>query len=82
MLKLCYQQQQQQQQQFSDLTAITAAISVTPTTCLLPIIMWNKKHGATAPKWRLWCHYLFLFLSIVIAMIALIGACAQIAEQF
>jgi hypothetical protein len=64
--------------QFNDLTAITAAISITPTTCLLPVIMWNKKHGSTAPKWRLYLHYLFLFLSVLTAVVALVGAVVEI----
>lgn len=64
--------------QFSDLASITAAISITPTTFLLPVIMWNKKHGSTAPKWRLHLHYLFLFLSVLTAVVALVGAVADI----
>lgn len=64
---------------FSDLTAITAAISMTPLTCLLPVIMWNRKAGETAPKWRLWLHYVLMFLATVMAVVALIGACAEIA---
>jgi hypothetical protein len=64
--------------QFSDLASITAAISITPTTFLLPVIMWNKKHGSLAPKWRLYLHYLFLFLSVLTAVVALVGAVADI----
>lgn len=64
---------------FSDLTAITAAISIIPTSFLLPIILWNKKHGATAVKWRLWCHYFALFFCVVLAIIILIGAIADVS---
>merc|ERR1711957_632237 len=67
---------------FSDLASITAAISITPTTFLLPVIMWNKKHGSTAPKWRLYVHYVCLFLSVVTALTALIGAVSEITINF
>jgi hypothetical protein len=68
--------------QFNDLTAITAAISITPLTFLLPVILWNKKHGSIAPKWRLYLHYLFLFLSVLTAVVALVGAVVEIALSF
>ena len=64
---------------FSDLTAITAALSLTPLSCLLPVIMWNRKAGETAPKWRIWLHYLLMFLFAAMALVALVGACAEIA---
>jgi len=66
---------------FSDLTAITAAISIIPLSFLLPIIMWNKKHGATAGKWRLWCHYFALFFCVVLGIMILIGAIADVSSS-
>ena len=44
--------------------------------------MWNKKHGSTAPKWRLYLHYLFLFLSVLTAVVALVGAVVEIILSF
>jgi hypothetical protein len=44
--------------------------------------MWNKKHGSSAPNWRLYLHYLFLFLSVLTAVVALVGAIAEITFSF
>merc|ERR1712224_707440 len=37
---------------FNDLTSITAAISITPTSLILPVFLWNLKHkrAGEAPK--------------------------------
>lgn len=63
---------------FSDLTAITAAISLNPLSFLLPVIMWNRKAGKSAPKWRIWLHYLLIFIFTVMALVTLVGAVAEI----
>jgi len=67
---------------FSDLTAITAAISLNPLSFLLPVIMWNKKAGDTAPKWRLWLHYLLIFIFTILAFVSLGGAIAEIVVTY
>lgn len=63
---------------FSDLTSVTAALSITPTSLIFPIIMWNRKHGDTAPKWRIWFHHSFSLTFIVIGVVALVGATGDI----
>eukprot|EP00529_Nitzschia_sp_RCC80_P024138 CAMPEP_0113446716 /NCGR_PEP_ID=MMETSP0014_2-20120614/3857_1 /TAXON_ID=2857 /ORGANISM="Nitzschia sp." /LENGTH=448 /DNA_ID=CAMNT_0000337831 /DNA_START=505 /DNA_END=1848 /DNA_ORIENTATION=+ /assembly_acc=CAM_ASM_000159 len=36
---------------FGDLTAITGALSITPLSFILPIVLWNKEQGPKAPRW-------------------------------
>lgn len=38
---------------FGYLTAITGAVSVTPLSFVYPVVFWNMKHKADAPKWRI-----------------------------
>jgi len=70
---------------FSDLTAITAALTVTPTSLLFPVILWNKKHNGrvwgagTAPTWRVRFHVVCVVLSLIMAAVAFTGAVAAMA---
>lgn len=63
---------------FSDLTSITGAISITPLSFILPVIFWNKKHGETAPRWRIIFHYIFMGVFGLMGLTALIGAIGDI----
>jgi len=63
---------------FDDLTSITAAVSMTPLSFVLPVVLWNKVHGATAPLWRNVSHYAFIALFALMGVTALIGACYDI----
>lgn len=38
---------------FGYLTAIMGAVSVTPLSFVYPVVFWNMKHKADAPKWRI-----------------------------
>ena len=59
---------------FGDLTAITGAVSITPLSFLYPIILWNRKHKDSAPKWRLTFHYAFLTVWFCLGVVTLIGS--------
>jgi amino acid permease len=59
---------------FGDLTSITGAIAIVPLSFLLPIVFWNKVHGATAPLWRLVFHYAFAIFFGLLGVVSLVGA--------
>ncbi len=69
---------------FSDLTSITAAVSITPISFVFPILLWNKKNGHEARRWIIIFHYLIILVSVLLSIAALVGAveniCRNIAE--
>ena len=59
---------------FDDLSSITTALS-SPTVFIIPIMMWNKKYGETAPRWRLRAHWCFnAIFGVLLSVLALVGS--------
>lgn len=67
---------------FSDLTAITAAVSIVPLSFILPIVFWNRTHGASASKGRMVFHYAFITIFALIGVAALVGGIYDIVQSF
>lgn len=59
---------------FGELMAITGALSITPLSFVYPVVFWNMKHRADAPKWRIRFHYVFIAVWVSLGASALVGA--------
>ena len=65
--------------------AITAALTLTPTVLVFPVVLWNKKHNGsvwgagTAPTWRVRFHLVCVVLSLLMAAVAFTGTVAGMA---
>jgi len=60
---------------------LTAAISTTPLSFIIPIILWHRKHGETVPKWRFIAHYIFMAVYIIIAACAFTGVIYDVIKN-
>lgn len=60
---------------------MTAAISTTPLSFIIPIILWNRKHRETVPKWRLIAHYIFMAIFIILAACAFVGVIYDVMKN-
>jgi len=66
---------------FSDLQGLTGAISTTPLSFIIPVILWNRMHRDTVPKWRLIAHYTFMAIFIILATCAFIGVIYDVIKN-
>jgi len=66
---------------FGDLSSITMALS-SPIVFIIPILMWNKKYGETAPGWRLRAHWCFnAIFGVLLSVLAFVGSIGDMAIE-